>query len=104
MISRVTPAPAEIVFVNVAPAWGLRFHLGAEIEPLGSQPAVTARLESIAEESAEGETSQLYVVRRGEADNFRDLARTAGRPAREIGRTDGRALFVVADPPPQAAR
>ena len=61
----VVPTPKEIVFVDIAPYWGLNLYLDCEVERVTSAPSALARMladETLSSELARGEPLSLLVV------------------------------------------
>ena len=86
----IAPAPAEIVFVDVKPMWGLSLYLGCEVERLDTRtvsgPTVEGvSLETIRSELARREPGTLLVIRQRDAATAAEALARLGRPYFPLG-------------------
>ena len=90
LTAALAPAPAEIVFVDVKPVWGLSLYLGCEVERLSTRTAPGVTVEGVSPETlrtelARHEPGTLLVIRQlDEAAAAEALARL-GRPYLPLG-------------------
>jgi 4-amino-4-deoxy-L-arabinose transferase-like glycosyltransferase len=90
-IERIVPfRPAEAVFVDTAPAYGLSLYLDCEVECVSIRRRRDPRYDStLSSELLEKEERLIFLVRPGDFDKFADLCAVRGKHLRTLG-THGR--------------
>jgi hypothetical protein len=81
--TQIHPMPKEIVFVDSAPIYGLKFYTDAEVEKVNFKP--NHGEETIHDEIASGELSIVYIVRRGDNSDFVNVRLPAGYKWAQVG-------------------
>jgi hypothetical protein len=95
--------PAEVVFVDLRPSWGVSFYLNAEVEAVLTTRAGAPQphsLQTVEEELAEPdelEEQRVFVVR---ADRLEALRAAVAAAGRRIDRTARWGEFAFAELPP----
>lgn len=103
-LEAIAGRPAELVFVDTHPRYGLAFYLDAEVESVtlresGGEP----RGHSLREELEEGDHPRLFLVPPHFAGRFSTIAAETGRGVETLGRWHDLALLHLAPARPEAA-
>jgi 4-amino-4-deoxy-L-arabinose transferase len=86
----ISPVPAEIVFVDVKPVWGLSLYLGCEIERLSTRTAPGVTVEGVSPETlrtelARHEPGTLLLIRQSDEAAAAEALARLGRPYLPLG-------------------
>jgi 4-amino-4-deoxy-L-arabinose transferase-like glycosyltransferase len=90
------PLPAEVVFVDADPYWGLSLYLQCEVEPVvSSSPAKTSLTETLAEEFDNNEPGSLFIAKKNREAEVIKTCRSLGYPVRTLGQTDKWVFMIL---------
>jgi 4-amino-4-deoxy-L-arabinose transferase len=93
--------PAEVVFVETQPRFGVALYLDAEVERVAIYPpppaAIGTPTEPLVHELAENEGVRVFVVSSEDVDSFRTVMREVGVEVLQKGRWRSLSFFWVAE-------